>query len=193
MSASGLMTEDDRLLRALLGSEPPGGDQSPAAGEWGYSIRRGSQAGRALLHTRTGGAELVKRLKDAEGALTAETAFWCSLLARLARDSGLAFDVVTHPPSSGKREHHLATQMAGMVATELGLPTESRFRNLAPRGHRASMAAKLLETGGYAYDATPAGATVLLVDDLYCTGRTVARCAEVARGDRLWALTLSRS
>jgi predicted amidophosphoribosyltransferase len=97
------------------------------------------------------------------------------------------FDLVTCPPSSGKRDHYLAQALAEGVAQHLGVPFESVFFNPDPRGHRASMQEKLREADGpdaarYVYDREPDGMHILLVDDAICTRQTALRCVQAAQG-----------
>lgn len=182
------MTARETVLASLgLQSVRPVAASSPL----GFALTRPGVRGQALLRTGCGGMELVKRLKDAEGALAEETAFWVRQMLPLA--AGVKASVVTAPPSSGKRAHHLATDMAQMVAAELDLPYRALFVNPNPRGNRAGMVSKLREVTTYEYGEQPAGRRVLVVDDAYCTGSTALRCVRAAQGDQLWFVALSRS
>lgn len=190
--------EADRTIAALLDDldgvrrvVPAAGLASRVACENGYAVTRPGIRGRSLLHVRTGGLDLVKRLKDAEGRLDEEARFWAGRMATmLAPEPG---ECVTYPPGSGKRTYSLAGVLAAEVARVLGRECQVLFRNPTPRGNRANMVRKLQEATHYEYAGPRSGARVLVVDDHYCTGMTARRCVEAAVGARLSFLVLCRS
>lgn len=156
--------------------------------ELGYSASRIGLDGRALIGPKSLGLQLLIRLKDSEGALLDEIAFWSKLVARLAPDPS-NFDLVSNPPSSGKRSYYLAETMAKIIAADLGLPYASTFTNLSERKNRASMQAKLRELKKYRYDGEP-GKRILMVDDARCTGLTALACVEAAAGCAMYFIFL---
>lgn len=141
-----------------------------------FCLMRGKQAGNLW----------VMFLKDHFEEYPALVDFWGGILARLAERHGVAFDMVTCPPSSGKRRAYLAGALAQTVARQLGAPYEVCFSNPDPRGHRASMQEKLREADGpqaarYLYEKEPDGEAVLVVDDAMVTRRTALRCVDAAQ------------
>ena len=160
----------------------------------GYSACRSTVTGRALLSSRQGGLSLVTRLKDSEGALQDEVEFWTGQVLQMLPALGeLSFSCVANPPPSGKHEWHLATAMAQIAARMTGLPYKMLFQADEQRGHRASMQEKLRENIEYQYLSEPSGSTILVIDDVMCTGKTAQRCVRAAEGDSLRFLFLYRS
>jgi glutamine phosphoribosylpyrophosphate amidotransferase len=125
----------------------------------------------------------VQWLKDHFVECPSAAEFWIGILARMALRHDVAFDLVTCPPSSEKRDHYLAETLALGVAETLGAPFGRAFINPEPRGHRASMQEKLRERDGaarYVYDREPDGDRILVVDDAMCTRQTALRCVDAA-------------
>lgn len=160
----------------------------------GYSACRPTVIGRALLSHRQAGLNLVTRLKDSEGALREEAEFWTGQVLQMLPAFGeVSFSCVTNPPPSVKHGWHLATAMARIAADVTGLSYRALFQTDKPRGHRASMQEKLREDTEYQYLIEPSGSTVLVIDDVMCTGKTAERCVRAAEGDSLLFLFLYRS
>lgn len=157
----------------------------------GLALPQGRHTGRALMRNPVGIA-LVQRLKDADGALPDEVAFWVSLLAEMAWSYG-PFGAVTCPPSSGKyaRRTHLATDLAHGVSDRLGVPFQACFTDPDPRGHRASVHEKLREESRAYLFKPPDAWPLLVVDDAVTTGSTFDRCQDACSGEIRFA-TLSR-
>lgn len=157
----------------------------------GYRIDTDGVRGASLLSPKQYGYQLVARIKDSEPFLWDEARFWGRQLVRIVE--GITFDCVTHPPSSRKRDEHLATVLSQEVATEMGLPYAALFTNATPRGRRASTVAKLKEVKQYGYDRKPDGAKVLVVDDVMQTRSTAKACLAACGSDQLFFLILYRA
>ena len=153
-----------------------------------YSRQIGPAIAFSLLGPKNLGYGLVTRLKDTMSPQSEEVRFWASQLAEIidVRFEG-QIHYVTHPPSSGKREFHLATHLARHVAEQLEMPYASLFSNPNERGHRASLHEKLREAGEavYEYGRKPDRSHILVIDDVIYTRGTANRCIKAARGDRL--------
>lgn len=173
--------ELDELVASL---EPPPSESGksrsrPEPGEedahWGYAIETDAFTGRALLdNRRQGGMELVKRLKGLPEDSWEEADFWAAQIARMAKQSKRHFDKAMYPPATGKYAVHLAEKLAGGVAKRLGLPD----------------AFKAVDGGDYG-DAIIPGESLLVVDDCYLTGATMA-CVAAASEARLYLACLCR-
>lgn len=196
---SAYFREDELVELLQVGNEPVNDHSTGQSGEsedseLGYAISRDGVSGRALMDSRkNGGMELVKRLKDLETEGDEESAFWAVQMSGMARSAGRSFDVVTYPPGSGKRSHSLAEKLAGVIAGEIGIPCRALFSNPAPRQHRAVVASKLSEGGEYIYAGSGKGEQVLLVDDAYCTGKTLNRCVAAMQKDEAYLCVICRS
>jgi predicted amidophosphoribosyltransferase len=95
-------------------------------------------------------------------------------------------EVVTFIPADPARGHwrggNPAEQLAGLVAREWGLPVEAllaRTRSIPPqRGLKRTERRRNVRG---AFSATGAGASVLVIDDVYTTGATVGAAATELR------------
>jgi hypothetical protein len=146
----------------------------------GYKIKivKEGIAGLALLSGKQLGKNLVMRLKDADGDLPGEVEFWAKQLALLFSGYG-GFACVTNPPASAKHRRHLATDLATVVAGELGLPHHNHFINCGDGGKRAPVSQKLKEEKAYDFSDLGCG-NILVVDDVICTRMTARACVRAA-------------
>lgn len=164
---------------------------SIAARETGYQIDTDGVSGVSLLSPRQHGYHLIMRIKQSQPFLWDEARFWGTQMARVV--DGLTFDLVTHPPSSRKRDEHFATLLAQEVAKAIDAPYAELFTNVAPRGRRANAFVKLTESKAYGYQRQPDGAKVLVVDDVMYTRSTAHACLAACGSDQLFFLILYRA
>lgn len=164
--------------------------QEKTAGR-GYSFSRYGIVITSLLSSRNYGVELVKRLKDAEGRNPDEVEFWGKQLGRLVRQKDWQCDIVTYPPSSEKRNYYLALHLAEACANEIEAKCIDMFVNRQPRGHRATYQEKLREQKAYALKTQRNFDTVLIIDDAIQTGLTLAACAALLNGAKVYAAILA--
>lgn len=144
----------------------------------GYKMDQQGVKGRMLFSRKTSaGKNLVMRLKDKGDQLSNEVNFWAEQLAILAQNSYdlSKFSYVSHPPSSNKRNYHLATELSKQVASILNIPYSNLFTNLSPRGNRAVLATKLKEEKHYKYIGKQEE-YLLMIDDIIHTRKTARSC-----------------
>lgn len=183
-----LEAEEKRAFLALFGVAP---SRNKIGSARGYSFARENIPIVGLLSSRNFGIELVKRMKDSDGALVGEVEFWGGVLAELFRDKNWNVEAVTYPPSSGKREYYLARCLAESCARVLGLSCLDLFVNLEPRKHRATLHEKLRETKKYALRETHNLQSVLILDDAIYTGKTIKACSDLLPNVSVYGIVLS--
>ncbi len=157
----------------------------------GYQCNRGPIRGYSLfLQRKSGGKELILRLKENIEQRIDEIQFWSMMVVKMikTRFKNDIFDIVSNPPPSIPRKFHLATMMAELIAKEIDAQYLTLFLNKAQRGRKAWMGLKLEEQKKFEYILIPQGRKILLFDDMICTGNTAIYCTDACSGENIsWA------